>query len=247
MTDQAENFYVQKKDYWLKFLRRFADNKKVEKLVLRKYFEPAEIPELRQKLYQEFENLLPQVPDFGRRVINQFSIDMMKSTQSVAFYRVLKAMGYDTRTIGQIMFEIAEVYYSSVGPFARLYIRMRASIPYFQRKMRDLITEHQHSVDPEDYHCEYVEGDQKNLLFGLNYTNCAASHLLKKLDALEIYPYMCLCDYPMMRAFNIGFNRDQNIAIGGSMCTFRIYRDYPTPRGWPPEEVPEYRDFTFSH
>jgi hypothetical protein len=243
--ENTENFYVQKRNYWLKFLRNFMNNKKVEVSVLQKYFEPEKIPELRMKIEQEFLELLPQVPDFGHKKIDRYSIDMIKNTQSLAFYRVLKAEGIPLRTIGQIMFEIADVYYKNVSPITKFFMRIRVLSPAYQRKYKRQIEERKGSVDPEDYHVEYVEGDGENLIFGLNYTNCAATHFLKKQGAAELHPYLCLCDYPMMRGFNVGFNREQNIAIGGSMCTFRIYRDYPTPRGWPPEEVPEYQNFQF--
>jgi hypothetical protein len=79
----------------------------------------------------------------------------------------------------------------------------------------------------------------------LDYLNCAGLHFLKHQNALELAPYLCLCDYPIYRAINIGFNRNQNLAIGGTACMFRFYRRYPTERGWPPEEVLEYRDFKF--
>jgi hypothetical protein len=244
--NETQNYYVQNKGYWLKFLHRFTNDKRVDKFVFQKYFKPESIPELKLKVEHQFEDLLPEIPDFGRKKIDQFALDMMKSAQSLVFYQVLKAEGFEVRTIGQIMFEIAEIYYANLNPLVKFSMRTRCYSPSFQRKFKNTIEEQKGSLDPEDYHCDFVEGDQQNLAFGLNYTNCAGSYLLKKHDATEIHPYLCLCDYPMMRAFNIGFNRDQNIAIGGSMCTFRFYRNYPTPRGWPPEEVPEYKDFQFS-
>ena len=242
----TENFYVKKKNYWLRFSRGFLNNKKVQKLVLQKYFTSEKIPELSIKVQQEFEELLPQVPDFGRKKIDRFSFDIIKSTLSLAFYRVLKSEGFQVRKIGQIMFEIAEVYYTNLNPLFKFYARTCCYSPFFQSKFKKFLEERKGSLDSEDYHGDFVEGDQQNLAFGLNYTNCAAFYLLQKQNAIEIYPYLCLCDYPWARAFNIGFNRDQNIAIGGSMCAFRFYRNYPTPRGWPPEEVPEYKDFKFS-
>jgi hypothetical protein len=244
--EQSENFYVQKKDYWLKFFHSIFENKKVHKLVVEKFIEPERIPEIKLKIQKQLEELLPQLPDFGRKKIDRFSIDMIKSAQSLAFYQVLKAEGFPVRTIGQIMFEITEVYYADQNPLFKYYMRVHAYSPFYHRRVKKNIEERNDSPHPEDYHGEFVEGDGHNLLFGLNYTNCAAFYLLQKHNALEIHPYLCLCDYPMTRAFNIGFNRDQNIAIGGEMCTFRIYRNYPTPRGWPPEEVPEYKDYNFA-
>jgi hypothetical protein len=241
--EQTENFYVQKKKYWLRFLNSFMNNKQVEKKVLLNYFSPEKIREIRVSVQQEFEALLPQIPDFGRTQVDQFAIDMIKNAQSLAFYRVLQAEGVPLRTIGQIMFEIAEVYYANMSPVSKFLFRSRITSPRYLREVKRKVEAIKSTKDPEDYHVEFVDGDGKNLIFGLNYTNCAATYLLKKHNASELHPYLCLCDYPMMRGFKVGFNREQNLATGGSMCAFRFYRDYPTPIGWPPEEVPEYKDF----
>jgi hypothetical protein len=240
----AENFYVQKKEYWLKFFRSILNNKKVQQIVLRKHLNPEKFPELIVKIQQQFETLLPQIPDFGRKKITQFSVDMVKTALSLAFFRVLKGEGVQLRKIGQIMYEIAEVFYTNQHPLKKFLMRRFYSSSSVHKKIKSAI-EQRKNVDPEDYHCTFIEGDQENLLFGLNYTNCAGLHFLKHQNALEIAPYLCLCDYPMYRGFKIGFNRTQNLAIGGQMCAFRFYRDHPTPKGWPPEELSEYSDFKF--
>jgi hypothetical protein len=63
--NQTANFYVQKKKHWLKFFNSIAGNQEVNRLVLQKYFLPERIPDLWAKVQQQFEELLPQLPDFG--------------------------------------------------------------------------------------------------------------------------------------------------------------------------------------
>ena len=242
----TDNFNVQKKDYWLKFYRSMVDNKKVQQIMFQKYLNPEKITEIKLKTQQQFEELLPQIPDFGRKRITSFSRDMVKTALSLAFYRVLKAEGFQLHTIGQIIYEIADVYYKSLNPLIKYIMRRFYFSSSTQKKIKNAIEQRKNSVDPEDYQCNFIEGDQKNLLFGINYTNCAGLHFLKHQNALEIAPYLCLCDYPMYRGIKLGFNRTQNLAIGGTMCTFRFYRNYPTPKGWPPEELSEYKDFKFN-
>jgi hypothetical protein len=240
----TENLYFQKKAYWLKFFRSILDNKKVQQTVLRKYLNPEKVPGLKSKIQQQFETLLPQIPDFGRKKLSPLYVDMVKTALSLAFFRVLAGDGFQLREIGQIMYEIAEVFYGSQNPLKKYLARRYYSSPSIHKKIKTAL-ERRKNVDPEDYHCAFVEGDQENLLFGINYTNCGGLHFLRHQNALEIAPYLCLCDYPMFRGFKIGFNRTQNLAIGGQMCSFRFYRDYPTPKGWPPEELSEYRGFKF--
>jgi len=244
--NQTENFYVRNKDYWLRFLHGFIDGKRIQS-VWQKYFMLEELPEIKLNIQQQFEELLPQIPDFGQNKVDRLTTDMMKNTQSLAFYRVMNAKGIPLRTIGQMMHEFSEAYYENLNPFVKFFLRTRSYSPSYIRKLKKSIEKRNESpAHPENYHIEYVEGDQQNLVFGLDYSNCAATHLLRKHNSTELHPYLCLCDYPMMRALKIGFNREQNIAIGGSICAFRMYRNYPTPKGWPPEEVPEYKGYIFS-
>ncbi len=246
-TDRARaSIFVQKKDYWLKFFHSIADNKHVQKEVFQKYLTQEKISVIKSKIQEQFEELLPQLPDFGYKKINQFSIDMIKNALSIAFYRVLKEEGFQVRLIGQVLNEMAEVYYANLNPLMKYLIRRPYLSSSFQKKAKSLLDKRKGTEDPEDYHCTFVEGDKKNLLFGMDYTNCAGLHLLKRYNALEIAPYLCLCDYPMHRGINIGFNREQNLAIGGKKCAFRFYRNYPTPKGWPPEDVPEYKNYKFT-
>lgn len=247
MTQTVENYYVQKKDYWLKFYHSIADNKKVNQFVFQKYMNPEKIPEIIGKIQQQFEELLPQIPDFGKKKITQFSMDMVKTALSLAFYKVLKAEGFQLRAIGQILYETAEVYYGNLSLFMRFIMRRPYLSSSIHKKAKILLEKRKKSVDPEDYHCNFIEGDQDNFLFGIDYTNCGGLCFLKHQNALELAPYLCLCDYPMLRGIKIGFNRTQNLAIGGTACAFRFYRNYPTEKGWPPEEVSEYKDFKFKN
>ncbi|MFW9907023.1 MAG: L-2-amino-thiazoline-4-carboxylic acid hydrolase [Candidatus Thorarchaeota archaeon] len=240
-----DNYYVQKKDHWLKFYRAIMENKRVQRSVLQKYLAPEKIEELKSNMQQRFEELLPQIPDFGRKVINQFSTDMVKTVLSLAFYQALKEEGFQLPMIGQMIFEIGEAYYGNMNPFMKFIMRRFYLSSSTHKKIKKTIENRRLPVDPEDSHCVFVEGDQENLLFGLDYTNCAGLHFLKNQNALELAPYLCLCDYPVYRAIKIGFNRSQNLAIGGTACMFRFYRNYPTERGWPPEEVTEYKDYKF--
>lgn len=213
--------------------------------MLEKYLRPERIEELKSKMQQEFEDLLPQIPDFGRRKVTQFSTDMIKTALSLAFYRVAKEEGFQLPEIGQMIFEIGEVYYGSMNPIKKFIMRRFYLASSTQKRIKKAIEQRPLPLDPEDYHCTFVEGDKENLLFGADYTNCGGLHLLRHQNALELAPYLCLCDYPVYRAINIGFNRAQNLAIGGTACMFRFYRNYPTERGWPPEAVTEYKDFKF--
>ncbi|MFW9997933.1 MAG: L-2-amino-thiazoline-4-carboxylic acid hydrolase [Candidatus Odinarchaeota archaeon] len=115
---------------------------------------------------------------------------------------------------------------------------------YPKQRAKKRVEEYKKKATPDESQVDFIDGDGKNLLFGINFTECAGLKFLKKQNALEIAPYLCICDYPMYKAINIGFNRTQNLALGGSMCEFRFYKNasWP-PLDWPPVDVSEYKGF----
>ncbi|MFX0064436.1 MAG: L-2-amino-thiazoline-4-carboxylic acid hydrolase [Candidatus Hermodarchaeota archaeon] len=239
------NYYIQTKAHWMKFLFSLLNNKKVNREVFPKYVDASKIPALKLKIQQEFENLLSQLPEPTIKQNNQFTRFMVITAVSLAFYRILKEEGFGLHQIGQIIFEIADMYYMTMNPLIKRIERWFYSLSTSQKKIKNKLEEYKKKTEaiPTDYRVDFIEGDGENLLWGLNYTECGGLKFLKQQNALEIAPYLCICDYPMFRAIKVGFNRTQNLAIGGTMCDFRFYKNYPTPTGWPLESLDEYKDF----
>ncbi|MFX1250917.1 MAG: L-2-amino-thiazoline-4-carboxylic acid hydrolase [Promethearchaeota archaeon] len=244
-SSSTANYYVQTKAHWMKFFFSIMNNKKVNREVLQKYIDAPKILELKSKIRQEFESLLSQLPEPTIKKNNQFTRFMIGTAVSLAFYRILKEEGFNLHQIGQILFETTDVYYMSMNPIIKRIEHWFYSSPISQKKIKSKLEEHKKIAEgsPPAYQVDFIEGDGENLLWGINYTECGGLKFLKQQNALEIAPYVCLSDYSMFRAIKVGFNRTQNLAIGGTMCDFRFYRNYPTPIGWPPENLNEYKDF----
>ncbi|MFX0090869.1 MAG: L-2-amino-thiazoline-4-carboxylic acid hydrolase [Candidatus Hodarchaeota archaeon] len=219
------------------------NNKKINREVLRKYIDASKIADFKLKIQQEFENLLPQIPDINGKKKKLFTRFMVLTAVSLAFYRVLKAQGFELHQIGQILYETGEMYYMNLNPIIKRIMHWYYFSSISQKRIKNRIEEQKTEDNPADYQVVFIEGDGKNLLWGLNYTECGGLKFLKQQNALELAPYICLSDYSMFRAIKGGFNRTQNLAIGGDICDFRFYRSYPTPIGWPPENLPEYKDY----
>ncbi len=45
-----------------------------------------------------------------------------------------------------------------------------------------------------------------------------------------------------MRALGIGFKRTKTLATGANMCDFRFIKGYQTAKGWPPENLEEFKN-----
>ena len=87
----------------------------------------------------------------------------------------------------------------------------------------------------------YLDG--KSFEYGFNFTECGWLKLIEKEGIKDSAPYACLCDYARMRAIGIGFKRTKTIAAGAEICDFRFIKNYETPKGWPPEDLEENKDF----
>ncbi|MFX0092435.1 MAG: L-2-amino-thiazoline-4-carboxylic acid hydrolase [Candidatus Hodarchaeota archaeon] len=90
---------------------------------------------------------------------------------------------------------------------------------------------------------EYVAGDGETFEWGVNIQECAVLKLCQCLGLEELVPYICLCDYALYRGIGIGFKRTKTLGMGFDICDYRIVKGYKTPRGWPPENVNDFRNY----
>jgi hypothetical protein len=60
------------------------------------------------------------------------------------------------------------------------------------------------------------------------------------LDAERFVPFFCLADFSEANILGFGFSRTQTLGFGANMCDHRYVKNYKTPRGWPPDDLPEF-------
>ena len=87
---------------------------------------------------------------------------------------------------------------------------------------------------------KYVEGNNKTFDWGYDVFECGICKFFKQQNAEDLTPFECLIDYTSIRSAGFGFNRTQTLLNGASFCDFRYIKDGFTPRGWPPENLPEF-------
>jgi len=72
------------------------------------------------------------------------------------------------------------------------------------------------------YVFKFVEGDNENFDFGIDYLECASRKFLAAKDALELAPYICVTDILQSEKFGWGLTRTMTLAEGGEKCDFRF-------------------------
>lgn len=189
---------------------------------------------------EELEALLPSLPFLGGKDSQSWGL-ILQSAQTIAFYSACKSVGMDVREFAQLMYEVGEAYYDSLSSIKKRMFRRMAFSGRVKEGWRRWAAETQRRQYPGNWVGEFVEGDGQSFDWGLNFTECGWLKLIREHHAEEAAPYACLGDFVRMRALGVGFMRTQTLACGHPICNFRFVRGYQTPRGWPPENLEEFR------
>jgi len=193
---------------------------------------------VKNQFYTEVENLLPRLPYVGGDD-SPFTLLMIQSAITVAFYKASKPLNLSERESGELIYRIAEKHGQSMSLLKKwMYRKM-----IFSKKVKSYwekwMNESQKRTYPQNWVGTFIQGDNKAFDYGYDFTECGCLKLMEKENTKEITPYVCLCDYARMRALGIGFKRTKTLAKDAEMCDFRFIKGYKTPRGWPPEYLEE--------
>jgi hypothetical protein len=243
MDREQQSYYLTNKKKIMKDFDRLIT---VARTTAKTRLDPELIDALVEKVYSEYENLLPQLPYVGDEK-SPFTRLNLDSAATVAFYKACKESGMEPREIGQWMYEVGEAYVNSMSGIKKRLARRMVFSESYKRKWKKRMTESQTREYPENWVGQYVEGDGKTFEYGLDFTECGCLKLFRKLGCEEIAPYACLNDFARMRGLNVGFRRTQVLSRGHPKCDFRFVKDYKTPRGWPPESLEESKHGATKH
>jgi hypothetical protein len=154
---------------------------------------------------------------------------------------ILRDQKVPTRTIGQIIFEMATAYYRAIPAPIKWYLRWSCFGNRRKARMRMAAARSQYRYYPEDWVFKFEEGDGKSFIYGITMTECGLEKFWRAQGLEEFTPYLCLTDWVLWRTIGIVAIRTQTIANGGEYCDFRyVKKGKDGPPGWPPESNPEW-------
>ncbi|MCP4318716.1 MAG: L-2-amino-thiazoline-4-carboxylic acid hydrolase [Hyphomicrobiales bacterium] len=116
---------------------------------------------------------------------------------------------------------------SPVGPTAKTNNSSKAASAIFtsERTLTPPLT-------PMDFVYSFVEGDEEDIDYGVDMTECAIQKFLKKQYAEKLVPYMCALDNALSIRFNRGLVRTKTF-VESNVCDFRYKRDRETKMALP--------------
>lgn len=206
-----------------KLLHEFDRDARIIRPVLHEYFLEENIDAMVLAARNEFEGLIPQLPDIGGK--QPFSGFLVSTAKLLSLYRVTSARSLALEEIGNLVFKVDLGYLKGYPAFlTRTLGGMNFSQSYL-RKLRKRSEESQKRAYPDDFVYQFVEGDGINFDYGVDYLECANCKFLQKQGASEFAPYICPADILYSKALGWGLTRTTTLAEGGERCDFRFKRN----------------------
>ena len=194
---------------------------------------------LDQKIQQELETTLSQLPYIGTPEENKWADNMPSAAFALAAYRVLTPEYATLEELGHMLYETLQLNLSGIPS---LIMRTTYNEDAMIERLKALAARSQKRQYPEDWVMTFVEGDGQDFTYGVDVTECAIQKYLAVQGAPELTRYLCLTDYVSSVAMGRGLVRYKTLAEGCAVCDFRYKKGrseylYPLRDGWPPKFV----------
>ena len=235
----VKDYYTKRKP---KLMKNFSKHIKVARDILKRKLPEGRINELFDEMKVEYEKLIPEIPYIGGSK-NSFTNLLVGGISSLAMFHVLEREGFKLRDIGEFYYEFRDINNTirkrsleKIGKDSAQYPFESAYFNYAKKlcetsKLRNY---------PEDWVADYIEGDGEAFEWGFNFHECSIHKVLKRLGAERFVPFFCLADFSEANILGFGFSRTQTLGFGAPMCDHRYVKNYETPCGWPPDDLPEF-------
>ena len=181
-----------------------------------------------KKARKQLDALIPRIPYIGGDE-NPMTPHLLRSTTSLALYKVAKTHGKTARETGKIIYDavVASVSQLPPRPFKDL------SAEYIAQE-KEQARRSQGRRYFGDWVWRFVEGDGVEFDYGYDFVECGTQKLYHAHGADEFLPFYCYLDFVTYRTAGWGFSRTMTLAEGYEKCNFRWKKGAETRKGWPP-------------
>jgi hypothetical protein len=176
---------------------------------------------------RRFEVLLADLPYIGGDENNNTRALYMTAAW-LAMYRSLQAHGASVEEAARLIYLGTASFFGSFP--TRWLMRWQGRRMFARRRLdqrRHAAAMSQERRYPDDWVFDFVEGDGRDFVCGVDYTECGVVKYLAREGAPELAPYLCWIDYPQFAAMHLRLDRTETLAQGGQRCDFRLRRGQP--------------------
>jgi hypothetical protein len=171
----------------------------------------------------QFADALRTLPYIGGDA-NFLTADLIEAAVILAWYKALSAEGMGAKEIGRIVHEtIRRRVRRYPRPVLRLVGRLKESRWFMRRRARQAARSQERRY-PGDWVFRFVPGDGNDLLYGLDFTECAICTLYRAHGAEAAVPINCAVDFIMADAFGMRLRRTKSLGYGDDGCNFRYLK-----------------------
>ena len=205
-------------------MRIYQRFKKNLKKVLSNYYNGKALNSILFDIHLECDRLAHQVPHIGG-IKNPFYANMLfESVLGLALYKTLTKKGMQVEDIGRILLETFTARVYSWPRSLRRIINLLLFSDPVRLILKRRADESRKRLNNSDWVLEYVEGNDEDYEYGVDYLECAICKLYHAHDADEMIKYNCQCDFTLSDALGWGLVRTMTIADGDKKCDFRFKR-----------------------
>ena len=235
-----------RKDYYIKRTAKLMKNLSYELEIAREILKSkcgeAKIDELFAQMKAEFENIIPEIPYIGGNK-SPFTSILVGTMTNLAMFRILEKEGFKLRDIGEFYYKLRDKENTVRKETLEKANKDPAQNPFepaYVEFMKKLCETSRLRNYPDDWVGDFIEGDGKNFEWGFKFHECGVQKVFKRLDAERFVPFICLSDFSEANILGFGFKRTQTLGFGAPMCDHTYVKNYKTPKGWPPDNLPEF-------
>ena len=214
----SSNYYIARRS---KLLRDFDKTAKYMKNAVASRYEDDFADTVLRETRREYEALIPELPYIGGKK-SPLTKSLIGSAWCLALYRALKKRGKTAEETGEIILATIRAQFDR---FPRLLLRLigryRFSKHYLSKLRRQAEISRERRY-PGDWVLTVIEGDGRELDYGIDYTECGICKFFHAHGADELVPYMCATDFPVSEALGTGLIRTTTLADGSDRCNFRF-------------------------
>ena len=169
---------------------------------------------------QEYQTIIPQIPDIGNRML--LMLFLLPATRYLAVYRTMLSHGRSVEEVGQVVYEMGETSIKAIPGVFRWLIGTLWFSSFFKNRLRKRAAESQQKRNLDGYVFHFIEGDGDTFDYGIDYSECASTKFLRSQDALPLAPYVCAVDKVASELLGWGLRRETTVAEGCPRCDFRF-------------------------
>ena len=215
------------------------------KEVVARIYDQEETDRIINKALEEVEKFIPNLPYLGEQE-NVFVGDFFDSILHLALYNVLVKEGSTARDVGKFVYEFMELRFSKIYSRMSKFKKFMFTRAFFSKTFRERYISSFDAMKEKNYPNNWImnciDGDKKTFNWGMDVHQCAIHKFYLENGGEELAPYICLQDFAMYQDNKkIGLRRTQTLAAGGDSCDLRFKKGKPTPKGWPPETLEEWK------